>query len=32
MVRAVLTCDPEAGIRALLGMALPMLEPKAGGE
>lgn len=32
MVRAVLTADVEAGIRALLAMTRPMLEPKTGGE
>jgi hypothetical protein len=32
MVRAVLTADVEAGIRALLAITRPMLEAKTGGE
>jgi len=32
MVRAVLTADVEAGIRALLAITRPMLEAKNGGE
>jgi hypothetical protein len=32
MVRAVLTADVEAGIRALLAIARPMIEAKNGGE
>ena len=32
MVRALLTADVEAGIRALLALARPMIEAKTGGE